>query len=200
MIAFRPLALILAVLVVAVPQTGLAQRADTGASVSTAPAEARQFDFLIGQWELEVKPKVGSLVAMIHGTPKLVGTWKAWRGFDGFGVEDELRISDASGNPMSLNQALRAYDRAQARWNVVGLDVYRSHVSNSTARWQGGEMHVEGKGVDGEGKSYASRTRYFDIAPDHFRMQQDRSYDDGQTWDEAALMIEAERTASAATR
>jgi len=167
---------------------------------TTAPAEARQFDFLIGQWELEVKPKVGGLAAMIHGTPKLVGTWKAWRGFDGFGIEDELRVSDASGNPRSLNHALRAWDRTQNRWTVVGLDVYRSHVSEANAQWQGGEMQVTGSGVDAEGKSYQSRTRYFDIAAGHFRMQQDRSYDNGQTWDEAILAIDAKRTAATAIR
>ena len=67
---------------------------------TTAPAEARQFDFLVGQWELEVKPKVNAMIAMFHGTPKLAGSWKAWRALDGFGIEDEVRIVDASGNPM----------------------------------------------------------------------------------------------------
>lgn len=169
-------------------------------SPAAAPAEARQFDFLVGQWELEVKPKVSSLAAMIHGAPKLVGTLKAWRGLDGFGVEDEMRISDASGNPMSLNHALRAWDRTRQRWNVVGIDVFRGRPTSSTAQWQGGEMRIESSGVDGEGKAYASRTRYFEIGPDHFRMQQDRSYDEGKTWDEATLTIEAKRTAATATR
>ena len=166
---------------------------------TTAPAEARQFDFLIGQWELEVKPKVSSLAAMIHGAPKLVGAWKAWRELDGFGVEDELRIVDASGNPTSLNRALRVFDRSQNRWNIVALDVYRARASNSTAQWKAGEMHLEGNGIDGEGKPYLSRTRYFDITPKAFQMQQDRSYDNGQTWDEATLTISAKRAAAAAT-
>jgi hypothetical protein len=167
---------------------------------TSAPAEAKQFDFLIGQWELEVKPKVNGLAAMIHGVPKLVGSWKAWRGFDGFGVEDELRIVDASGNPMSLTQALRVYDRNQNRWTIVGLDVYRARVSNSTAQWQDAEMRLDGNGVDSEGKPYLSRTRYFGIAPDAFRMQQDRSSDNGQTWDEGTLVIEAKRVAASAPR
>lgn len=183
----------------AFPPAATAQHGDA-ASMSTAPAEARQFDFLIGQWELEVKPKVGGLAAMIHGAPKLVGTWKAWRGLDGFGIEDELRVSDASGNPRSLNHALRAWDRAQNRWIVVGLDVYRSRVSESNAQWQDNEMRVTGTGVDAEGKTYRSLTRYFDIAADHFRMQQDRSYDNGQNWDEATLVVEAKRTAATAAR
>jgi hypothetical protein len=169
-------------------------------SSSAAPAEARQFDFLVGQWELEVTPKVSSLVAMIHGTPKLVGTLKAWRGFDGFGVEDEMRVTDASGNPSSLHHVLRAWDRGKRQWNVVGLEVLRGRPSTATAQWQDGEMRVSGSGVDAEGKAYAVRTRYFDIGADHFRMQQDRSYDNGQTWEEATLTIDAKRVAATAAR
>jgi hypothetical protein len=197
------LSLLLLTIVLALPNAGLAQQHGSGGAApppTSAPAEAKQFDFLIGQWELEVKPKVNSLAAMIHGAPKLVGSWKAWRGFDGFGVEDELRVVDASGNPMSLNQALRIYDRNQNRWTIVGLDVYRARVSNSTAQWQGSEMRLEGNGTDSEGKPYLSRTRYFGITPDAFRMQQDRSSDNGQTWDEATLVIEAKRVAATATR
>jgi hypothetical protein len=197
------LSLLLLTVVLALPNAGLAQQHGGGSAsppATSAPAEAKQFDFLIGQWELEVKPKVNSLAAMIHGAPKLVGSWKAWRGFDGFGVEDELRIVDASGNPMSLTQALRVYDRTQNRWTIVGLDVYRARVSNSTAQWQGGEMRLDGNGTDSEGKPYLSRTRYFAIAPDAFRMQQDRSSDNGQTWDEAMLVIDAKRVAATATR
>jgi len=197
------LSLLLLAVVLALPNAGLAQQHGSGAAApppTSAPTEAKQFDFLIGQWELEVKPKVNSLAAMIHGTPKLVGSWKAWRGFDGFVVEDELRVVDASGNPMSLNQALRIYDRNQNRWTIVGLDVYRARVSNSIAHWQGSEMRLEGNGTDSEGNPYLSRTRYFGITPDAFRMQQDRSSDNGQTWDEATLVIEAKRVGATATR
>jgi hypothetical protein len=193
---------VLLALLLCLPAIAVAQHGAGGPAppATTAPAEARQFDFLIGQWELEVKPKVSSLAAMIHGAPKLVGSWKAWRGFDGFGVEDEMRIADASGNPMSLNRALRVYDRNQNRWTIVGLDVYRARPSNSTATWNGSEMRIDGSGTDGEGKAYLSRTRYFGIGSDAFRMQQDRSYDNGQTWEEAALAIEAKRVAASAPR
>ena len=195
-------AIVALALLLVLPGVAAAQHGGGGPAPAstTAPAEARQFDFLIGQWELEVKPKVSSLAAMIHGAPKLVGSWKAWRGLDGFGVEDELRVADASGNPMSLNEALRVFDRNQNRWTVVGVDVYRARVSNSTAQWSGNEMRVDGNGVDGEGKPYVSRTRYFAIGPDAFHMQQDRSYDNGQTWEEATLAIEAKRVAAAAAR
>ena len=184
-----------------VPHLASAQYADEAvvASSATAPAEARQFDFLLGQWDLQVRPKVGSLVAMIHGAPKLAGTLKAWRVLDGAGVEDEIRIVDASGNPISLTRALRIYAKADARWRVSGVDAYRGHLSESSGQWQNGEMRLEGRGTDAEGKPVITRTRYFEITADGFRMQQDRSGDSGQTWEEAVLTIDAKRTAAAAS-
>ena len=179
-----------------------AQHGGGGAAMpaTTAPAEARQFDFLIGQWELDVRPKVSGLAAMIHGAPRLLGTWKAWRAFDGFGVQDEMRIVDASGNPKTLTSFQRVYAESEKQWKISGLDVYRARYTNSTARWQDGEMRVNGEGTDSEGKAYQSRTRYFEIGKDAFKMTQDRSYDQGTTWDEGVLAIDAKRVSTTAPR
>jgi hypothetical protein len=175
------------------------QAAADAVSAGVAPAEAKQFDFLLGQWDLQVHPKVSSLAAMIHGAPKLVGTLKAWRVQDGRGIEDEMRIVDASGNPISLNHASRIYAQVDARWKVSGVDTLRGRKSESSGQWQSGEMRLEGHTTDAEGNPTVTRTRYFDITADSFRMQQDRSSDNGQTWDEGVLTIEAKRTAATAT-
>jgi len=175
-----------------------AQNTASAPSATEAPAQARQFDFLLGEWQLDVHPKVSGLVAMIHGAPKLVGTWKAWAAKDGDGVEDELRIVDASGNPMTLNRSRRSWSASQARWKVSADDAYHARHSESTAQLQNGEMRVDGRYVDADGKTVLTRTRYFDIGAAAFRMQQDRSTDDGQTWDEAVLTIDAKRTAATA--
>jgi hypothetical protein len=163
-----------------------------------APApESRQFDFLLGQWEIDVQPKVSSIVAALHGTPKLVGTWKAWRALDGLAVEDEMRVVDASGNPISLSHALRTYSKSEGRWKIQGLDAYRSHFSESTGQFQGGEMRLNGRSFDAEGHPVLTRIRYYDIAANGFRMTQDRSSDEGRTWDEGVIAIAAKRTAAA---
>ena len=177
-----------------------AQHAGADDGQSSVPAEAHQFDFLVGAWELDVQQKVSGLAAMIHGTPHFVGSWKAWSAFDQRGLEDEMRILDASGNPIWLIRSLRVFDRGAAKWTVVGLDAYRAKASNSTARWQDAQMRVDGNGTNGEGKPYLARTRFFDISKDAFRMSQDRSYDNGQTWDEAYITIDAKRTAATAAR
>src|SRR6185437_10737296 len=87
------------------PLAAFAQAAGSNpaASGSAAAAAAGQFDFLLGRWELVVHPKVSSLAAMIHGTPKLIGTLKAWRVPGSGGIEDEISITDGSGNPLSAN-------------------------------------------------------------------------------------------------
>ena len=80
-----------------------------------APREATQYDFLVGQWELTVTPKVSGLVGLIHGAPKLRGSWKGARALDGWGIEDELRIADESGNPVAYTHFVRMYDAKAKR-------------------------------------------------------------------------------------
>lgn len=183
----------------------LAVRAQHGAAsaprvMSVAPAEAAQFAFLIGQWSVTVKPKATTLATKIHGVPKLTGTWKAWRALDGFGIEDELRIVDGSGNPNNLTHTLRLYDAAQGKWTQTGFDVYRGRITSATGTWANGAMELRSDGRDAEGKPYVQRTRIYDITPTSFKYQADRSSDNGQTWDTAVLKMEARRTAATAPR
>ena len=167
---------------------------------ATAPAEATQFDFLIGHWELEITPKVSGLAAAIHGAPRLVGSWKAWRALDGYGITDELRVVDASGNPQGLSHAVRFYDAGTRQWQMQLLDVYRARLSTATARWASGEMLATSSSMSPEGKPMLTRTRFFEIGPDRFRMRQDRSSDNGASWDEGTLNIVAKRLARVAVR
>ncbi|MEP6509342.1 MAG: hypothetical protein ABJC63_14040, partial [Gemmatimonadales bacterium] len=188
--SFRKLFVVLTVMAFAHPAR--AQHGGGSPPSHTAPAEAAQFNFLIGQWDLVVKPAATGLAQKIHGVPKLVGTWKAWRDFDGFGLEDELRITDASGNPINLSHAMRFYDTAAKRWKSTGLDVYRGVFSNATAQWRGSEMLLMSQGVDQDGKAYWSRGHYMDISKDSFTFKQERSTDNGKTWSDN-LTIEAKR-------
>jgi hypothetical protein len=167
---------------------------------SAAPREASQFAFLVGQWDVSVMPKVSSLAARIHGAPKLKGSWKAWRAFDGFGVEDELRIFDRSGNPTSLTHAMRFYDAAQGHWTQSMLDVYRARFSSASGDFKGGEMTLVSQGVDAEGKPLTNRSRFYDITAQGFKWQSDRSSDGGRTWETAVLRMEATRVAAVAPR
>ena len=184
------------------PLAARAQHPGAAESVgeTKAPREATQYDFLVGQWELTVTPKVSGLVGMIHGAPKLRGSWKGTRAPDGWGVEDELRIADESGNPVAYTHFVRMYDAKEKRWVVSAADVFRKRAMIYAAEWQGGAMVSTTDGVDPDGKAYRTRTRITDITSTAFHFQQDVSYDKGATWDEAHLVIDAKRTGGSASR
>lgn len=167
---------------------------------SVAPREAEQFAFLIGQWDLTVTPKATGLGQRIHGAPKLLGTWKAWRAVDGFGIEDELRIIDASGNPSALVHTLRIFDAAQGKWTQSTLDVYRGRFTNATGTLANGVLTLRSVGREAEGRPYVQRARFYDITPSGFKYQADRSIDGERTWEEGVLRIEAKRVAANAPR
>jgi len=170
-----------------------------GLACTSAAAQEKQFDFLIGQWDVDVRPKVSGIAAAIHGAPKLTGTWKAWRAMDGLAIEDELRILDASGNPISFTHGMRIYSKADRRWKSGSLDAYRANFNESTGEAVGGELVMSSRGVDREGHAVMNRARYLDIGANGFRMLQERSPDDGKTWEET-LTIVAKRTGAAPPR
>jgi len=171
-----------------------------GAAVSTTPVEARQFDFLIGQWELEVRPAVSGLAARLHGAPKFGGSWKAWRAFDGWGIEDELRILDTRGSLRTIAHTLRVYDQTAAHWSQTTLDVFRARFNPGNPMWSGKEMVSSAPATDADGKAHLVRVRFFAITATGFRYEQARSYDNGTTWQDPVLKITAKRTATTAAR
>jgi hypothetical protein len=200
---FAVVLLAVALLAAAVqPVTLRAQHAAGGAAAATsaAPKEAEQFAFLVGQWEVTVMPKVSSLVARLHGQPKLLGTWKAWRAFDGFGVEDELRVIDASGNPNALSHTMRIYDATLGKWTQSSLDVYKGRFTTATGSWSQNALSLRSVGRDAEGKAYVQRSRFYDITPTSFKYEVDRSNDGERTWETGVVRIEAKRVAASATR
>jgi hypothetical protein len=162
---------------------------------AVAPQEATQFDFLVGRWELDIRPVMNSLAARIHGSPKVVGTWNAWRSMDGWGIEDEIRLTDEAGNPRAFSHAVRAYDPIAKHWNSMSLDIFRGVVSAGTAEYAQGEMIVTTRGAEKDGKPFITRTRYFDISRTTFKVGQQRSTDDGRNWTETFKM-QAKRVAA----
>jgi hypothetical protein len=180
----------------AAQHTGGAQALET-----RAPAEASQFDFLVGQWDLVVEPQVSSLAARMHGVPMLTGSWKAWRALDGWAVEDELRIVDEAGNPRALTLFVRVWDAEAGRWRASATDAYSATVSLSLASLRGTVMESASQAptTDREGRAYAARSRFVDVTPTSFTYVQERSYDGGREW-EVTLRILATRVAAQAPR
>lgn len=168
-------------------------KAADAAGVAATPG-SRQFDFLVGQWTVSGQAKASGLVALIHGAPRLAGSWKASRLADGQGIDDTLTLTDASGNPVSTVHFTRTFSRDDNCWKITSRTTHNGSAPPATGRWTGDEMLVMGSGVSPDGKRYRSRTHYAAITPVSFRMVQDRSYDDGHTWDAAAVTLDVHRT------
>jgi hypothetical protein len=198
----RLAALTVAALLAVSPSRATAQHAGGGAPLEThAPAEASQLDFLVGQWDLVVKPVVNSLAARMHGTPQMHGSWKAWHALDGWGIEEELRIVDDVGNAMALTRFVRVWDATAKVWRVSTTDAYRAKIVLSTGRWDGATLETSGSAptTDAQGDTYATRSRITDVTPTSFRYVAERSTDGGKTWT-ATLTMAATRVADAAAR
>jgi hypothetical protein len=195
----RPFVLAATFLIVATRALHAQHAGNAPSDPTRAPQEAHQYDFLLGEWTVEAKPLVNSLAAKIHGVPKLVGTWRAWRALDGWGLADEIKLLDASGNPRNVAHALRVVD-ASGHWKQVTVDAYRGAVTQSDGTWDGAAMVITGSGTDDNGKAYRSRIRFSDITPTSFTYRIDRSWDLGKTWSEGVLTITAKRSAATATR
>lgn len=170
--------------------------ASAAGAAGVAAPEARQFDFLIGQWQVSGEVKTSGLVALIHGRPKLVGSWKAWQVADGHTIEDDLTLTDAAGNPSSAVHYTRTFSREENCWKITGRNTKTGSAPPATARWQGDEMLMMGSGTSPDGKRYRSRTHFAAITPVSFRVVQDRSYDDGKTWEAAAVTLDVRRAGS----
>jgi hypothetical protein len=170
------------------------------ATAPVAPPEASQFSFLIGQWDVSAKPKATTLGQRIHGVRALLGTWKAWRALDGWGLEDELRLTDASGNPLLLQHTVRFYDRTARRWTNSSIDVYKGVSTQTSAERRGTELVVSGRGTDEEGRAYISRGTFSKVTASGFTYRLDRSSDNGKSWTEGVLVIEGKRVATSAPR
>ncbi len=186
-----------------IPRTATAQHGGGGGGAPpppVAPKEGTQFDFLVGQWEVIGQPQATTLAQRIHGVAKLPGTWKAWRAMDGWGIQDELRLTDPSGNPVLIAHTVRYFDTAAKRWQLSGVDVYKGIVSSSSAHWTAGQMVVNGTGKDADGKAFISRATFSKITPTSFTYRLDRSYDNGVKWTEGVTRIDAKRVAAVAPR
>jgi hypothetical protein len=172
-----------------------------GSSLNTkAPREASQYDFLVGERALTITPKVSGLAARIHGVPKVHGSWKGSHALDGWGVEDELRIVDEAGNPIAYTHFVRIYDPIARHWIVTSVDVYHQVATTYVAQLQGKEMLSTAIGIDAAGKPYQSRTHITDISTAGFHFSQDISHDNGATWEEGHLVMDAKRVTPTASQ
>lgn len=154
---------------------------------TTPPPEASQFDFLVGDWTFTAHTKNPRL------PPRYSGRWTARRALGGFGITDEWRILTPDGKTAYLGFTARVYDRKTKSWKLQFLNVFAGRWSTQHALFRDGEMHLWWDDEEPDGRPFTVRVRYFDIRPDGFRWEMNRSYDGGATWIDDYLTMETHR-------
>ncbi len=178
--------LALALLCLAAP----ALHAQTPAGKSQAQLKALfaahkgDFDYLLGDWQFAADHKQ-------YG--KFGGYWSAVRLAGEGQILDEFRVVGDSGQTYDLSSTLRSYDVLKDRWELVTVGDPNGLQDLGTGQRVGNEVHIEQTfGVGGPNPS-TFRIRYYDIGPDHFSWNADRSTDGGKTWVKDFYHIEAHR-------
>lgn len=146
-----------------------------------APAEVAQFDFLIGDWNVQITwfPP--------QGEPNTYAAkWHNHWINDGFDVMQEWR------GPYITGTEFRHFDPALGYWVGRNLYVGRSWV-DTTARIEGENMVVVIEGGNPQEGAFLNRETYYDISPSQWRMKSDRSFDDGKTWEKGRYEMIATR-------
>lgn len=159
-------------------------------AIQAPPPEASQFDFLLGEWTVEVTSKSPAT------PPRYQGVWRASKTLNGLGVVDEYGIVDDSNRVVYSGTTLRVFDTKAGTWTMRYVD----QLGGKTGRWselvgvkQGPEIHVEQRGQAPDGRTTILRIRYYNIQPNHFSWAANQSSDGGATWVRDYLRLEATR-------
>ncbi len=147
-------------------------------------AHQGEFDYLLGDWEFTSK-------STDYGNGH--GFWTAVRLAEGAQILDEYRVVGDHGETYYASSTIRAYNAVLDRWELVSAEGGTGLQNVGTAHKVGDEMHIEQKFNAMSDKPTILRIRYYNIKPDSFSWNADRSKDDGKTWEKDSLHIEAKR-------
>ncbi len=143
-----------------------------GARNPNAPDGVSQYDFLIGDWDIEV--------TIFRGEQEPLAYEAKWHNHwvtNGYVVMQEWR------GPYSTGIELRSYDPAKNEWQ--GRNIYQPSPGtwySNVAKFENNEMTVTTIRTDAEGKETISREIYWDIAETSFRIRTEQSVDGGVNW------------------
>ncbi len=153
-----------------------------------APPELSQFAFLAGRWRCEARVRLDG-----GGWQAFDATWRGRYILDGRAIEDEYRMTDASGKLVVLGLNFRVYDAARRQWSIKWLNAL-------TGAWTDlGSPEEGGVRFDGQSISYVmrepmaehayTRATYTNISRSRFTWIGGKS-DDRKAWSEF-MVIEA---------
>lgn len=143
-----------------------------GARNPDAPGGLAQYEFLIGDWDVDValnRPGAEPL--------KYRAKWHNHWIANGHAVMQEWR------GPYATGIEIRTYDAAADVWQ--GRNIYFPSPAawyDNTATWTGSEMVVTTHRVAADGAASITREIYYDLEESGFRIRTEVSADGGTTW------------------
>ena len=151
-----------------------------------ATAESRQFEFLIGTWNVAAtrfKPDGSVLI-------QYPAVWTAQYLNEGRMVMDDFRALAADGQAISSYVTLRTYCETTHRWEMSGLAAGQPA---GNAQWHGNwldcEMQLDAVGLDPSGRQVQTKIRFFDITHHSFAWESRARIDDAEPWSLTASLL-----------
>lgn len=153
--------------------------------------EAKQFDFLIGDWAVEATR------FKEDGTPAFnyAASWSAKHLNEGRMVFDDFKALGPTGVPVSSFVTLRTYCEVTKRWEIVGLQALQPALPTEWhGQSEGGEMHLEAIATLPSGQRIQTKIRFFDVSSASFSWESSMSLDQGKTWRKTASLKAKRKT------
>lgn len=110
--------------------------------------------------------------------------WLWYYKFNGRMVQDDFWMLGEDGNPVWAGSTLRTWDLQANRWNNMFLGVHGTGFGRMFHGVPAGEeVHVTVDGEDPDGRTHMNRIFFYDVKDGAFNWRQERSYDNGETWE-----------------
>lgn len=175
---------------------GYAADAGTDPSLTTygtlhpdAPAELRQFSFMVGKWT--------GMAKSLDQEGKWVEYPMEWIGryiLDGKAIADEMRATSLPNNPI-VGMTFRSFDQQQGNWVIEFLNVSGDFLRRQVGRGYG-EVQEKGKQLiilQAGPAGALVREVYERQDENHFRYSLALSNDEGLNWEPEQVVIEMKR-------
>ena len=151
-----------------------------------AVAENLQFDFLIGEWNVEGIRYAPSGEMLV----KYGAKWRAQYLHEKRIVFDDFTVFLPSGQEASSFITLRSYCALTKRWEITGLGGLQPALNGEWfGHWRDGEMLLRAKALTSDQKVIHNQIRFFDIEANQFAWESHNSFDDGRNWTKNASLI-----------
>lgn len=157
--------LILSFFILAIPAIVTGQ----SASGPCSSDKMREFNFWVGEWDLEWKSADGEVQ---RGTNRIDWT------LDGCVLREQF---DGGPSMPLKGQSYSMLDRSSGSWKQTWVDNQGSYL-DFTGGFEDGKMILQRSFVDREGKEVKQRMVFFNIKKDSLDWNWERSDDGGKTW------------------